>query len=185
MGAINPKMLALACLFALLSVSFAQHPVKPDLTDEFSASVNFHIKRGKQHPREINGMWYHDHAGKREALDGHQNLLGQVQLFKNWNSTRGGKEYENIVEHKKCFKRDFQQKLHGAFDFVAHSHYAGKCDGANGARWTATMPGAFELDLCASIDGKTPYWLERKHLVEDHLHIVARFRSFVPGKPSD
>jgi len=173
--------LLVCCL--LISLAFAA-PVKPALSEDFYGEVQYHIVRRHEPPRQWHGHWYHDNTATREAWDADIPEVGNIQLWKLWNTTKGGLEYEYNVNTSVCHRRDFVQPYHGAFNFVQGSHYAGPCDGGQGARWTATIPDAFELDLCASQDGKTPFWLERIHRVEDRLHITARFHSFTQGRPS-
>lgn len=121
--------------------------------------------------------------------------FGRVDAWKIWNSvysfdfftepflaTKSGVEtfYEN-GQHI-CRSHPFEEPLYGVFDFLPHSKLAGACDGS-GHLWSAHVSSAFEFDACISADGKTPYWVERKSLVEANHHVIVRFHTYKAGRP--
>jgi len=171
--------LSFACLFFCANSA----PTRPQLNSNFGSDVTYQIQVGNRPVRKFAGQWYNDLIGKRERFD-INDRLGDFDIWRFWDSNSGGSEYEYNVKVKHCEKRDFTHRhMHlDVFGWVKNAVQNGTC-GVGGALWSVSN-GAFEFDLCASQDGKKPYWIDRLHLVEQRLHITATFTSFAEGRPS-
>jgi len=180
-------MLKLLVVCSLLVAAIAQAPIRPKLDNSFSANVDL-VDNFQGRMSSIHGKWFVNALGRVEAFESHTIHLGKTWFYHFYNTS---KLYEYRPKHDTCHQFPDARPFYGAFDWIQYAKLNGKCKkygtSTIGHKWefhVKNKKGAnrLTLDLCASDDSQSPYWLRVKdHEKDFHREVI--FKAYTPGMP--
>jgi hypothetical protein len=172
---------------ALFVAAIAQAPIRPQLSNSFTANVDL-VDNFRGHMNSFHGQWYVNALGRIEAFDATVKHFGRVDFFHFYNQS---KAYEYRAKHDICRQMADTRPFYGAFDWVQYAKLNGNCKkygtSTVGHKWEWHVKdkkggNILTLDLCASDDSQTPYWLRIKDHQKD-FHREVMFKDYTPGVP--
>jgi hypothetical protein len=181
-------MTRILLICVLIAFAVAQPPLRPTLDDSFSADAAV-VDHYKGRPRSFHGTWYVNADAHNEAFDATLKHFGKINFYHFYNVS---KAYEYRPKHETCRSFTDTRPWYTVFDWVAQSKLNGSCKkyGTSilGHKWERLVKDksgglALQLELCASDDSQTPYWISIKDFVRK-FHRDVTFNSYTPGVPA-